>query len=161
MRAIVHCSTFLVIAHPSSVRCPLNGKPRVRREIRFFTISGRQRVYNAHWIMPNLTTAEGQAWWGPNVMNYEKIVVLHGCTNLDPRCDQGHSGLVFAISQRALVLQFENLFLAIDPKSGPYHTRTLLLKTKVATFEATHAITFSLSLSLLRSAAPPGPSLRC
>lgn len=76
-------------------------------------------------------------------MNYEEIVVLYGCTNLDPFFDQGHFGLVFAIFQSPLALQFENSFLAIDPKSGPYHTRTLLLMPRVANFEAIHAITFS------------------
>jgi hypothetical protein len=34
----------------------------------------------------------------------------------DPRCDQGHLGPAFATFHRALVLQFEESLLAVDPR---------------------------------------------
>lgn len=104
------------------IPCPPHSKPRVRREFRSLPLSIRQRVFDAHWIMRNLTTAEGQARYGPNFISYEDLVVSHACANRDPRCDQGHFGPIFAIFHRALLLQFENSLLAIDPKIGamPY-----------------------------------------
>lgn len=104
------------------IPCPHHSKPRVRREFRSLPLSIRQRVFDAHWIMRNLTTAEGQARYGPNFISYEDLVVSHACANRDPRCDQGHFGPIFAIFHRALLLQFENSLLAIDPKIGamPY-----------------------------------------
>lgn len=66
--------------------------------------------------MRNLSTTQGREKFGNNFISYADLVVSHACANLDPRCDQAHFGPVFSIFHRAMLLQFENALLAIDPE---------------------------------------------
>lgn len=64
-------------------------KPRVRREWRTLSDEMKHRVADAFWTLRNYTTEEGQAIFGPNYYSFDYFLMMHICSVLDPRCDQG------------------------------------------------------------------------
>lgn len=89
--------------------------PRVRREWRTLSVEQVDRVAQAMWTVKNLTTAEGQATFGPNFMNHDDLLYLHACSVFDPRCDQGHSTPSFITFHKSMILRYELAVLAVDP----------------------------------------------
>lgn len=66
--------------------------------------------------MNRLSTEDGQAKYGSRYISYYDLILQHACLFAHPNCDVGHVGPHFGIVHRAILLQFENSLLAIDPK---------------------------------------------
>jgi len=89
-------------------------KPRVRREIRTLTASKREAVFAALNIMKNTSQEDGEHIYGPDFLNYDRMVLMHLRASMHPRCDQGHLGPAFFTFHRAIALQAERSLVAID-----------------------------------------------
>jgi hypothetical protein len=72
--------------------------------------------------MKTLTTAQGRKIYGSKFWNIDDMTLLHACSTLDPRCDQGHYGP-----------QFMSTFQACLPGTHLVHLITLNLSSLVAT----------------------------
>jgi hypothetical protein len=53
-------------------------------------------------IMKTLTTSQGRRIYGSKFWNIDDMTLLHACSTLDPRCDQGHYGPHFMSKGRRL-----------------------------------------------------------
>eukprot|EP00931_Biecheleriopsis_adriatica_P003998 TRINITY_DN105739_c0_g1_i1.p1 TRINITY_DN105739_c0_g1~~TRINITY_DN105739_c0_g1_i1.p1 ORF type:complete len:592 (-),score=97.17 TRINITY_DN105739_c0_g1_i1:37-1812(-) len=97
-------------------------KPRVRREWRTLNASTKAKVVNAFWTLKMLNTTQGQRRYGPDFHNHDDMLMLHACSTMDPRCDQGHFGPHFMTFHRLLLLKYERALLSVDPSIGamPY-----------------------------------------
>lgn len=127
--ALYHFASCLAVLLGSTFVCAKNGNgsPRVRKEWRTLTHHMKQKVADAMWVMKSTLSAEGKHLYGDDFENYDDIIVRHACAVVDPRCDQGHAGPAFMTFHRAVLIEFENALLAIDPDIGamPYWDVTL------------------------------------
>ena len=91
-------------------------KPRIRREWRTLSPETRQKVADAFRVLKTTTTEEGRALYNSELFwNLDDLTMLHACSTVDPRCDQGHVGPHFMTFHRAYLLRLENALLAVDP----------------------------------------------
>jgi len=98
----------------SGKKLKFTNKPRVRREWRTLSETMKKKVAAAYWTLKTLTTAEGQAKYGPNFHNHDDMLMLHACATTDPRCDEGHFGPQFMTFHRALLLKYELALMSVD-----------------------------------------------
>eukprot|EP01094_Clydonella_sp_ATCC50884_P011313 TRINITY_DN21109_c0_g1_i1.p1 TRINITY_DN21109_c0_g1~~TRINITY_DN21109_c0_g1_i1.p1 ORF type:complete len:445 (+),score=149.24 TRINITY_DN21109_c0_g1_i1:61-1335(+) len=88
---------------------------RVRREVRSLSPEQLARVVRAMHVMKETPQAEGESFFGQHFKSWDYFVVKHAVTTTDARGDQGHFSAAFISWHAALVYEFENALLAIDP----------------------------------------------
>lgn len=93
-----------------------NGTRRIRREVMDLSAEEWQRVVDAMWTMRTTSMAEGQRRFGTHFKTYDYFLFKHAVSTSDSRGDQAHNTEAFTTFHAAIVLEFENAVLAVDPR---------------------------------------------
>mmetsp|Transcript_11889 Transcript_11889/g.27721 ORF Transcript_11889/g.27721 Transcript_11889/m.27721 type:complete len:476 (-) Transcript_11889:410-1837(-) len=120
-------ATCPITANYPECSAPVASSQRVRREIRSLSAADWDAVVAAMWTMKNETMSSGISKYGSAFRSYDYFVVKHAVAQTDTRGDQAHFGAHFMTWHSALVLEFENAMLAVDPSIGalPYWDETI------------------------------------
>ena len=116
LAAVVACASAACTntAQAKCVSTPATSQ-RVRRDIHDLTATEWQNVVDALWIMKSTDMAAGVSKYGNHFKTSDYFVAKHAVAALDSRGDQGHYTSGTFTFHAAVLLEFENALLAINP----------------------------------------------
>jgi len=93
-----------------------------RRDVIDMSAGDWDKYVDAIWTLKNLSTAEGQARYGPNFYNIDVFTTMHGVHSQNASCDQIHFNLMQENAHHVWMTLLEKALQSVHPSIAmPYY----------------------------------------